>query len=220
MLASRRDGVECSFSRQHARLDRRVAALDAADIEETGITTHQRTPRKHRLGQRQQATGGDRARAIGQALAGDFTLLVLQVPADVGVGLPALEFLKRAQVGIAVVQAGDETQGDLVVLHVVQEGAAVGVVLHRPARGVQHQAGFMAAGFGLPEFLDADGITLRVAAFVELELFNKLFAQMAARALGKDGVFAKELHADLEVGAGLAILLDAQVAGGDTSYRR
>ncbi|OIQ73211.1 hypothetical protein GALL_451540 [mine drainage metagenome] len=191
-----------------------MTALDAADVQKAGFAADQGTAREHGLWQRQQAAGGDGARTVGQPFGGDLALGVFQVPADVRVGLPALEFFKRAQVGVAVVQPGDKAHGDLVAGHVVQERAAVGAVVHWPASGVHHQAGFVAGRFDFPELLDADAVALRVAAFVEFEFGNHLLAQMAARTFGKDSVFAEQFHANLEVGAGLTAFLDAHVAGG------
>ena len=41
-----------------------------------------------------------------------------------------------------------------------------------------------------PEFLDADGKALRVAALVKLELADQLFAEVTACAFGEYGVLA------------------------------
>ena len=175
--------------RQHAALDCRMAALDAADIQKARIAAHQRAAGKHRLGQRQQAACGDGARAIGQALGGpEAFVLAFEIPADVGVRLPALEFLERTQVGVGVVEPGDEAQRNLVVVQVVEEGAAVGRVVHRPAGRMQHEAGLVATRVDLPQFLDAQAVGLRIPARVELEARDQLLAQMPARALGEHGV--------------------------------
>ena len=76
------------------------------------------------------------AREAADALGVDLTLVVGEVPLDVVVGLPALEFFKWAEPGVGVIQADHIADGDFVVFHVVHEGTAVGVVVHGPAGGV------------------------------------------------------------------------------------
>jgi len=145
-------------------------------------------------------------------------LAPFDVRADGRVGLPALHFLERAEVGVLVVQADHEAQRDLVVLQVVEEAAAEGGVVHRPAGGVHHQAGLGLGRVDLPQLLDADGKALRVLVGIQPVLGDQLLAQVAARALGEHRVLAQQLHAELEVRAGLAVLLDAQVAGGHPAH--
>ena len=65
-----------------------------------------------------------------------------------------------------------------------------------------------------PEFLDAQGVSLRVAALIELEFGNQLATQMAACAFGKHRVFAQQFHTELKIVGRLAVLADAHVAGG------
>ena len=130
--------------------------------------------------------------------------------------LPALELLEGAQVRVAVVEVGNQAQVDLVVFRVVEEGATAGAVfLQRPAHTVYHQARLVLLGGNLPDFLDADAVVLRVLALVQAELADQFLAQVAAAALGEEGVFRVQLHA-----GGVAVLLfpvgaDAHVAGGD-----
>ncbi|MCY1510845.1 hypothetical protein D9M68_452340 [compost metagenome] len=84
---------------------------------------------------------------------------------------------------------------------------------------MQHEAGLVALGIDFPDFLDAQAVGLRVAAFVELELGDQLAAQVAARAFGEHRVLAQQLHAELEVLGGFAVLADAHVAGGHAAHR-
>ena len=100
----------------------------------------------------------------------------------------------------------------------IEEAAAEGLVLHRPAGGVHDQARAGLVGRDLPELLDADRVGLLIAALGEPELAQQLLAQVAAGSLGKDRVLAMKLHAKLEVVARLAILLDAHVAGRDALH--
>ena len=133
--------------------------------------------------------------------------------------LPALHLLERAQPRVLVVQADHQAQRDLVVLQMVEEAAAEGVVVHRPAGGVHHQAGLGLLRIDLPELLDADRPARGVAAFVELVLRDQLLAEVAARAFREDRVLGMQLHAELEVLGRLAVLADAEVAGGDALHR-
>ncbi len=70
----------------------------------------------------------------------------------------------------------------------------------------------------LPQLLDADAVGLRVNALAEVEGVEQLLGQAAAAALGEDGVGGAQLHAGLMVGAGLTVLLDPHVAGGDADH--
>ncbi|KAG1252012.1 hypothetical protein G6F68_011992 [Rhizopus microsporus] len=208
VLAIGSQGVEGRIGAQHAGLDRGVAALDAADVEVAGLAADQCATGEHRLRQRHQATGGDGARAVTDAGA------TFQVLADGRVGLEALEFLERAQPRVLVVQADHVADGNLAAVSVVQERAAIGVVVQRPAGGVHHQARLMLGRVDLPQLLDADAVGLRVLAFVQLVTGDQLAAEVAARAFSEDRVLGLQRHATLEGRADAAVLLDAHVAGG------
>jgi hypothetical protein len=84
---------------------------------------------------------------------------------------------------------------------------------------VHHQARLRLRGRHFPQFLDADRVALRVAAFVESVARDQLLAQVAARAFGEHGVLRGQLHAELEAVVRLAVLADAQVAGGHSAHR-
>ena len=55
-------------------------------------------------------------------------------------GLEALELVERRQIGIVVVEMHDEADRDLVVIVMVEEGAAAGGIVERPAEGVLDQS--------------------------------------------------------------------------------
>ena len=81
--------------------------------------------------------------------------------------LEALEFVERDEIGVLVVQVQHEADGHFVVAVVVEERAAAGTIVERPAERVLHEAGLV-DGFGhLPQLLDADAVLLRLAALVE-----------------------------------------------------
>ena len=104
-------------------------------VQEAGVAATSAPPGKTQFRQRLQAAVVDGARAIGKPLAA-FDML-----ADGRMRLLALEFLERAQIRVGVVEADDEANRDQVVLQVIEEAAAIGVVLHRPADGVHDEAG-------------------------------------------------------------------------------
>jgi hypothetical protein len=201
------------FGGEHAGLDRGVAALDARRVQRPGFAADQRAAREYELGQAQDAARGDGARAVGDALA------ALERLADRGVRLPALEFLERAEPRVRVVQSDDKAERDLVLRRVVEERAAVGVAVERPAGGVHHQARLMLRRGDFPQFFQTDAVTLRVPAGVERVARNDLLAEVAAGAFGEDGVARVQLHAELKAVVRLAVLADAHVAGGHALHR-
>ena len=100
-----------------------MAALDAAGIEVARVATHQSAAREHGFGQRQQATSGDGARAIRNALArrNAFFGIALKVPADIGVGFEALKLLIGAEIWVGVVQAHHKAHHHFIAFSVVQK---------------------------------------------------------------------------------------------------
>ncbi len=129
-------------------------------------------------------------------------------------GLVALEFLERRQIGILVAESDDEANHHLIVVEVVEEGAAIGVVLERPAGRVDHEAGLVPRGIDLPELLDAEAEDLRIGVLAERVALAELAAEMAARALAEQRVFRVQLHAELEMVGRLAVAAESHVAGG------
>ncbi len=134
-------------------------------------------------------------------------------------GLHALHFLEGREEGILVAEADHQADGDQVLAEVVDEAAAVGVGLHRPAEGVHDQTLLELLGIDFPQLLDADGVGLRIGVGAQVELFLDLLAQVAAAAFGEQGVLGQQFHARLVVGAGLAVAREAHVAGGDAAHR-
>ena len=152
------------------------------------------------------------ARAIADALA------AFDVATYGRVRFPALHFVKGAEPGVAIAQANHIAQCHLVVLVVIQKAAARTVCPQRPARGMHHQPGLRLVGRHFPQLLDADRPAGRIAPLVQPVVCNQLFAQMAASAFGKHGVFATQLHAALKIRQRLPAFVDAHIAGGDATY--
>ena len=126
----------------------------------------------------------------------------------------ALKFFKGTQPWVGVVQAHHKAHDHLVVLHVVHEGAAISVLIQRPASAVQSQTWLVTRRVYFPKFFDANAITLRVFAVVQFKAFNDFFAQVAACAFGKNGVLGVQRHAQLKTLAWLAIFAHTHVASG------
>src|SRR3546814_11789918 len=71
----------------------------------------------------------------------------------------------------------------------IEETAAVGVRVERPALRVDHAARGVVFGIDVPQFLDAETIDLRLAITVEPALRLAQLGQKAAQAFGGAGVF-------------------------------
>ena len=133
--------------------------------------------------------------------------------------LKALKFLKRAEIGILVVETNHKADRHLVVFQVIKERSAISIVVDGPAGTVNHQSLFMFFRFDLPQFLDAEAICLRLDAFTQIELCHQLLAEAAAAPFGKEGVFGVQLHTDLIVRPLLALAGYAHIAGRHTFDR-
>src|SRR3546814_3783148 len=90
-----------------------------------------------------------------------------QLRADRRVRLESLHLVERGEVRVVVVEADDVADIGLVVLQVIDEGAAPGGAAHRPAGGVDDRARLVLRGVELPELLDADAVGLRVGALTQ-----------------------------------------------------
>ena len=198
---------------EHAALHRGMRTLDLGEVQRAGIASDQQSAREAHLRQRLRAALGDGARAIAQALA------ALEELADHRMLLVALEFLERADEGIAVAQIGDQPERDLVVLEVIEESAAErAALLERPAGAVDHQPLTVLLGLDFPQFLDAEAVMLRAAAGVEAKALDQLLAEVAAAAFGEQRVLCMQFHAGRVAVLVLAGGRDAGVAGGDALH--
>ena len=195
-----------------ARLHRHVGALDLGHVEEARGVADQHAAREAKLGHRLEATLVERPRAVGDAPAS------LEDIADLRVGLETLELLVGRQVRVAVIQPDHEAHRHLVVLEVVQEGAAIHVGGHRPAHGVHREALLVHLGAHLPQLLDADAVGLRVAVGTQPMAGFELLAQVSATAFGKQGVGGVQRHARLMGRAGHPFAGQADVPGGHAHH--
>ena len=100
-----------------------------------------------------------------------------------------------AMYGILVVEMHDEADRHQVVVEVIEERAAAGAVVERPAERVLHQAGRVLVRRDLPQLLQPDAEFLRLAIAGELERCDQRLGEDAARAFGEQRVLGAQLHA-------------------------
>ena len=103
-------------------------------------------------------------------------------------GLVALKLFKGRQPGVGVIQTDYHPDHDQIVIQVVQEGAAVGVRIQRPASSVNHQTGLGLGRVHFPQFFNANAVALCIAGFVQLEALGQFTAQVTTRTFGKNRV--------------------------------
>ena len=190
-----------------------VRALDARHVHEACGTADEHTAGEGELRDRLPAALAERAGPISDALA------ALEGAANGRMGLEALELAVGRQVGIGIVQVHDKADRHQVGAIVIEEGAAPGAVVERPAERVLDQPGPVRLGTNLPQLLEPKPIFLRLAALLEAEFGHQLFGERAARALGNDRVLAFELHAAGEAVRRLAVLADPHISSGDADHR-
>ena len=107
--------------------------------------------------------------------------------------LEALKLLERVQERVPVVEPDHKADRDLMVFQVIQERAAIGVAVERPADRVHDEAGLVPRRIDLPQFLDADRIGLRVGAVAQVKALDQRLGQRAAAAFGEQGLAADQL---------------------------
>src|SRR6516162_9443816 len=133
--------------------------------------------------------------------------------------LEALKFLERRKIRIAVVQMYDKSHRHEIVAEMVDERAASGVVVERPAERVLHEARPVLVGRDLPELFEPDAEFLRLTVLAQAETLDQHLAQAAARTFGKQRIFAAQLHAARESRFVVTVFCDAHVAGSDAGDR-
>ena len=154
--------------RQHAGQHGVVAALDARHVHEAGGAADQRAAREDELRHRLPAAFGERARAVADALAAGESV------ADQRMRLETLEFVERRQIRIVVVEVDDETDRHEIVAEMIEERAAAGAVVERPAHGVLHKPALVILRRDLPQLLQADAEFLRLAVLRKPEARDQL----------------------------------------------
>ena len=98
------------------------------------------------------------------------------------------------------------------VAHAIDPTSAVFARIERPAQHVRNVAGGDATRLHVPQFLDTDGIDLRVQA-VEMEVIDEIFSQRAARAFCENRNFGVQLVARCEILFWFPAFVEALVVG-------
>src|SRR5690606_1848409 len=127
---------------------------------------------RHRL----ETTFGNRTRAIGKTLA------TLEDILDGRMRLETLELFKGRQIRVLVVEVEHETDRNHIVLEMIEERAAAGLHVERPAEGVLNQARLVPGRIDLPQLLEPDTVFRRFAALIKLELRDQLLGKRTPRA--------------------------------------
>ncbi len=77
---------------------------------------------------------------------------------------------------------------------------------------MMNESRLRAAGWQLPEFLDAEAVALRRAAVSEAKARDELLRHAAAAAFGKDGRARADVGAGRVIRTGLAVAVEAHVS--------
>src|SRR5262249_15372447 len=104
------------------------------------------------------------------------------------------------------------------LVEMVQERAAAGAIIERPAESVLHQTGVMLFRRDLPQLLEAEPELLRLAPLPQSQTLLQELWKAAAGALGEQRVLRAQFHATGETILVMAILGHAHVAGSDAGH--
>ncbi len=126
--------------------------------------------------------------------------------------LELLEGLERKEARIAIVETGDEAHVGAIVVQVIDETAAVGLGIERPADAVLHEARLHAAGRQLPQLLHAERVDLRICLLIEPVTLDEHLGEAAPATFGDDREARAHLGAGRVVRAARAVVLHAHVA--------
>ena len=172
-----RIGQDCLCGGASA-LHRDVHALDAQGVEKPRAVADDQHARHIRFRHGVEATLGNHLRAVRDGLA------ALDVAFDARCGLEPSEQAERIDLRARVVERVGVAHHHLRFAHVIDEPAAVGVEVARPAKRVHHLAGGLRAGRHLDQFLDAEGVCLRTRSLKPL-LGDEALREDAATAFGE-----------------------------------
>src|SRR4051795_12923974 len=134
-------------------------------------------------------------------------------------GLETLELVERRQIRIVVVEMHHKADGNEIVVVMIEERAATGLQVERPAERMLDHALLVLGGIDLPDFLEPDAEFRRLALGIQRELRDELFGQAAARAFREQRVLAEQFHATGKGVLRLSVPADAHVASGNALHR-
>ena len=95
-----------------------MCPFDLGEIQRTGIASHDEGAGQGHFWQRIETTFGDGPSTVREPFASS------QGRCNLRVGLEALQFIERAQIGIVIVEIDNESQRDLSVFQMIEKGAA------------------------------------------------------------------------------------------------
>src|SRR3984893_10119158 len=197
------------FGREHSRKNRIMRSLDARNIHKTGGTANERAAGKDEFWHRLPAAFGDGPCAKRNPLAAG------KQGRDHGMRLEALKFVKWRQRRIPIVQVNHETNGDESVFEMIEERAAAGAIVERPAEGMLDEARPVQRGIDPPKLLQADAEFLRLAIVGEAELRDQLLGERTPRAFGDQSIFATKLDAPCKSALEASVAGDSHVSRSD-----
>ncbi len=172
-------------------------------------TADQRAARKHLLRYRLPAAGCERTRAVGNAGG------VLDQACDGWMLLEALELVEGRKRRVAIVEMDDEAEIDTAIVRMIEEAAAGGRIVERPAEEMIDAPHLVQCGRDFPDFFDPESEFLRGRFGVQLEPVNELLAERPARALADQGVFGPQPDARGVAGLGVAVAVEPQITSDD-----
>ena len=132
-----------------------MTALDFRHIKEARRTTNQHAARECQFRQRLPT-----AFVEGTSTIGDTFAAFVGARGYVRVSLELLEFVKGTEGGIFIVQANDKAEGYKVIILVIDERAAVGVLGQGPADGVPDSTALVFVRGDFPQLFQAQSIRL------------------------------------------------------------
>src|SRR6516165_11154398 len=156
-----------------------VGALDTRHVDEAGGAADERAAWKSEFWHRLPAALGNDAGAVANAFPVSERFL------NQPMSLEPLKFLERRKIRIAVVQMHDKSHCHEIVAEMVDERAASGAVIERPAERVLHEARPVFVGRDLPELFEPDAEFLRLTVLAQAETLDQHLGQAAARTFGK-----------------------------------
>src|ERR1700732_1175781 len=189
------------FGREHSRKNRIMRTFDARDVHKPGGAPTKRAAGEGEFWHRLPAAFGDGPCAKRNPLPAS------KQRRDHGMRLEPLKFVKWRQRRIPIVQVNHEAHGDESVFEMIEERAAAGAIVKRPAEGMLDEARPVQRGLDPPKLLQADAEFLRFAIVVEAELRDELLGERTPRAFGDQSIFTMKLNAAGESA------LEASIAG-------
>src|SRR5215471_4838753 len=118
--------------------------------------------------------------------------------------LELLKSLVGIEAGIEIVQADNQSYRDTPIRHVVDESASELFVPERPSHRVDDTAAGLLLIRYVPDFLDTDGVDLRIPVGIQIELTNELLGQRSTGPFRQDGYLGADIDTWLKVRFGFS----------------